>query len=131
VRLLRAGFAAAALAFAAAAHAQQVGPPEWLRQLDLSQAQQEDVFRIFYAQAPALRDRLNVARHAHEQLEALALSAQLDSDAARGLAEIEDQALEEVSELRVQAIAQVYKLLTDTQQAQVVQMRLPLRTDQP
>jgi Spy/CpxP family protein refolding chaperone len=123
VRWLRAALAAAGLALAGAASAQQAGPPEWLRQLDLSAAQQQDVLRIFTAQAPALRDRLTTARRAHEQLESLALAGRIDSDEARELADAEDEALGEVSQLRLQAMVQVYRLLTEEQQAQGVQMR--------
>lgn len=124
MKRLRAALFAAGLALAAGAHAQQVGPPDWLRQLDLSEAQAQDVFRIFYAQGPALRERLDAARKAHEQLENLALAAQLDSDEARELAGVEDEALGEVSQLREQALVQVYRLLTEDQQAEIVRMRL-------
>jgi Spy/CpxP family protein refolding chaperone len=46
------------------------GPPAWLEQLDLTEAQQNQVFQIFYQLAPAIRARLQASRRAHEELEA-------------------------------------------------------------
>jgi hypothetical protein len=47
--MTRIGMLLAALALAAAAHAQAPGgPPDWLQELSLTRAQQKAVFRIFY-----------------------------------------------------------------------------------
>lgn len=129
MKLARVLLLAATFGLAAAAHAQGpfAGPPSWLEQLDLSVAQQEDVQRIFLAQLPALRERILAARKAHEQLEDLALAAELDSDAARELADAEDEALEQVSQMRAQAVVQVYRLLTEDQQARMVKLRLQVQ----
>jgi Spy/CpxP family protein refolding chaperone len=127
VSFLRAGFLAAGLFLAAGAQAQQgpfTGPPASLQELDLSAAQQEHVLRIFQEQVPALRARVQAARLAHEELEQLAIAGRLDSEAARGLAEVEDEALYEVSQMRVEAMRQVYRLLTQEQQGRAVLMNL-------
>jgi len=127
VRLLRAALVAAGLAFAAGAQAQGpfAGPPEWLQGIDLTEAQQEGVLRIFAAQLPEVRSRILAARRAHERLESLALSAELDSDAARELADAEDEALDDVAQMRAEAMVQVYRLLTQAQQERLVKLRLP------
>jgi len=105
----------AALVLAASAHAQSLGgPPDWLQELELSKTQQTAVFRIFYEQAPAVRERLQAAREAHEALEVLAANAQLNTGKAR--------ALEDVSALRLQAMLEVYELLSVEQRAQVARL---------
>ena len=115
--------AAAALVFAAAVQAQSLGgPPDWLQGLSLTKAQQEAVFHIFYQQAPAVRQRLETAREAHEALELLAMDARLNTEKARALEEVRSRALEDVSALRLQAMLQVYGLLSIEQRVQVVRL---------
>lgn len=116
--------AVAALAFwAGGAQAQDAGPPAWLQRLDLSEAQQEEIFRIFYSLTPVIRERLQASRRAHEELENLAIAASLDSDRGRQVFDEETQALAEVVELRMQAMRRVFELLTSEQRALAV--RLP------
>jgi Spy/CpxP family protein refolding chaperone len=112
-----------ALALAAAAHAQSIGaPPDWLQELQLSKAQRDAVLHIFYEQAPAVRERLQTARDAHEALELLAVDARLNTEKARALEEARWRALEDVSALRVQALLRVYEVLSVEQRAQVVRL---------
>jgi Spy/CpxP family protein refolding chaperone len=121
--MMRIAALAAAMVVAAAAHAQSLGgPPEWLQELSLTKAQQEAVFQIFYEQAPAVRERLQAAREAHEALELLAVDARLNTPKAQALEEARTRALEDVSALRVQAMLQIYGLLSVDQRAQVVRL---------
>lgn len=121
--MMRIAAMAAALVVAAVAHAQSLGgPPNWLQELSLTKAQQDAVFHIFYEQAPALRERLEAAREAHEALEVMAVDARLNTPEARALEQVRSRALEEVSALRVQAMLQVYALLSVEQRAQVVRL---------
>jgi len=125
MRLLRNAAAALALLVAAGAHAQQAGPPAWLQQLDLSDAQQDQVFQIFYQLTPVIRERLQAARRAHEELEDLAIAVSLDSDRGREAFAAEAQALADVAEIRMHAMRSVYELLTAEQRAQA--LHLPIR----
>jgi Spy/CpxP family protein refolding chaperone len=123
MKAARYAVAALALLLAGAAQAQVAGPPAWLQQLDLTQAQQEEVFEIFYRLLPVIRERLQAARRAHEELEDLAISVSLDSDQGREAFAAEARALAEVSEIRMHAMRSVFTLLTAEQRAQAV--RLP------
>ena len=115
--------AAAALLFACgAAHAQQAGPPAWLGELELSEPQQEQVFKIFHAIAPLVRERLVEARRAHEELEDLAIAVSLDSNRGREAFEAEAQALAQVAEIRMHAMRAVYGLLNEEQRARAVKL---------
>lgn len=122
MKLLRSA-AAALLLFAGAAHAQQVGPPAWINELDLSATQQEQVFKIFYGIEPLIRERLLAARQAHEELEDLAIAVSLNSDEGRTAFEAEAHALADVAQIRLHAAQAVYQLLTQQQRARVA--RLP------
>lgn len=120
MKLLRNAAAALALLVATGAHAQQAGPPAWLGELDLSEAQQNQVFQIFYQLTPVIRERILAARRAHEELEDLAIAVSLDSDRGREAFEAEAQALAEVAEIRLAAMRAVYELLTVEQRARAV-----------
>jgi Spy/CpxP family protein refolding chaperone len=120
MRRLRFAVAALGLGLATSAQSQVAGPPAWLRELDLSEAQQEQVFQIFYQLTPVVRERLQAARRAHEELEDLAIAVRLDSDRGREAFEAEAQALSEVAEIRLHAMRSVYELLTVEQRAQAV-----------
>lgn len=119
---LRSAAAALALLVAAGAHAQQAGPPAWLGELDLSEAQQQQIFGIYYEQAPAIRERVQAARRAHEALENLAIAVRLESDAAHELEAAQAQALADVAHLRMDALVQVYQVLTAEQRARAVKL---------
>ena len=125
MRRLRFAVAALALGLATSAQSQVAGPPAWLRELDLSEAQQEQVFEIFYRLTPVVRERLQASRHAHEELEDLAIAVSLDSDRGREAFEAEAQALADVAEIRMHAMRSVYELLTVEQRARAV--NLPMR----
>ena len=109
--------AAALFFFVGAAHAQQSGSPAWIAELDLSEVQQEQVFRIFHAVAPLIRERLQAARRAHEQLEDLAIAVSLNSEQGRTAFAAEARALADVAEIRLHAMQAVYQLLTEDQRA--------------
>jgi Spy/CpxP family protein refolding chaperone len=125
MRRLRFAVAALALGLATSAQSQVAGPPAWLRELDLSEAQQEQVFQIFYRLTLVVRERLQASRHAHEELEDLAIAVSLDSDRGREAFEAEAQALADVAEIRMHAMHSVYELLTVEQRARAV--NLPMR----
>jgi len=124
MKLLRFAAAALALGLATSAQSQVAGPPAWLGELDLSDAQQQHVFQIFYQLTPAIRERLQAARHAHEELEDLAIAVSLDSDRGRAMFEAEAQALADVAEIRMHAMRSVYELLTEEQRARAVQLSI-------
>jgi Spy/CpxP family protein refolding chaperone len=117
---LRLAAAALALLVAASAHAQKVGPPAWLEELDLTDAQQEQVFQIFHKATPVIRERLLAARHAHEELEDLALAVSLDSDRGREALEAQTQALADIAEIRLEEMRRVHEVLTTEQRARAV-----------
>ncbi|MDP5240196.1 Spy/CpxP family protein refolding chaperone [Uliginosibacterium sp. 31-16] len=93
-------------------------PPE-LRELDLSEAQQDEVFLILHAQAPALRDAMKKSRHAEEALRSLSLAASFDAARARALAEAAGKAHGEIVLLHATAQARIRALLTPEQRRHV------------
>ena len=125
MKRLRFAAAALALGIAANAHSQIAEPPAWLGELALSEAQQNQVFQIYYQLTPVIRERILAGRRAHEELEDLAIAVSLDSDRGREAFEAEAQALADVAEIRMHAMRGVYELLSAEQRAQAI--HLPIR----
>ncbi len=101
--------------------------PPWLRAVVLTEAQQDKVFALQHAAAPALRDAMKAARKAHDALRALATTADYDDGRARVLAESEAKALAEIGYRHARIEHEIHALLTpeQRQQADVVR-RVPL-----
>lgn len=99
------------------------GPPRWLRALDLSEAQQDQVFKIFHDQAPAVRERMKAARHAREELKSSAAGERFDVARAHAAAEAEARAIAEVEFMRAQSMSKVREILTPEQRTKLDELR--------
>ena len=99
------------------------GMHRMLRHLDLSEAQRDQVFKIFHDQSPAMHERMKAARAARKDLEKLALASAFDRERARAIADSEAKAIADVEVLRAESMARVRELLTPEQRAKLDQMR--------
>lgn len=97
-----------------------------LRGLDLTEAQREQVRGIFKEQAPAMRERMEIARNAHQELRAASLAPSLDGARARELADTAARALADAAVLRAEAMSKVVALLTPEQRAKLEERRAKL-----
>jgi Spy/CpxP family protein refolding chaperone len=102
---------------------EQRGGMGFLRGLDLTQEQRDQVFKIFHDQAPALRERAQAAREAREELRKLALAPGFDSAKARQLADTAAKAQADVAVMRAEGMSKVVALLTPEQRAKLEQAR--------
>jgi Spy/CpxP family protein refolding chaperone len=100
-----------------------MGMHRMLRHLDLSDAQRDQVFKIFHDQSPAMHERMKAVRAAREDLEKLALASAFDRERARAIADTEAKAIADMEVLRAESMARVRELLTPEQRAKLGQMR--------
>jgi Spy/CpxP family protein refolding chaperone len=130
--LLAAVLAAASLALAvpaAQAHPEgfhgheRRGDMRFMRRLDLTDAQRDQVKKIFEQQAPAMRERMEAARTAQQELRAMAMSPNFDSGRARDLADTAAKAHADAAVIRAEGMSKVFALLTPEQRAKVEQAR--------
>ena len=113
----------AALGLAPAASAQERptgmghhgGPMMHLRGLDLSEAQRDQVFRIFHEQAPAVHEQMKQAHSARQELMKLAAAERFDEARARQAADLQAKALSSLALLRAQSMHRVREILTPEQ----------------
>ena len=107
-----------------AVHSRQHGDGQrWLRGLDLSQAQRDQVFRIFHEQAPVMREHANAAREAGRALRQAATSPSFDRARARTLADQQAKAMAEMAFLRADAMSRVVAILTPEQRQKLQELR--------
>jgi Spy/CpxP family protein refolding chaperone len=95
------------------------GLPPFLREVELSEAQQDKVFAATYAQAPLLREQQKIAFKAHEQLRDLAASNHYDDAKAVALANGAAQAMATISLQHARLEQQLLAVLTPEQRQQV------------
>ena len=124
--VLAAILAASSLAFAIPAAQAHMGGPgahhgemRGFRGLDLTEAQREQVRGIFKEQAPALRERMNIVRNAHQELRAASLQPNFDSARVRQLADNAARAMADAAVLRAEAMSKVVALLTPEQRSKL------------
>ena len=99
------------------------GLPPFLYGIELSEAQQDNVFAATYAQAPLLREQQKIAFKAHEQLRALAASSAYDDAQASALASTAAQAMATISLQQARLEQQLLAVLTPEQRKQTEQQR--------
>ena len=87
----------------------------WLRGLGLSEVQQDQVFKIFHEQAPAMHERMKAARQAREDLGKLASGSGFDRNRARQAADTEAKALADMALMRAESMHRVRGILTPEQ----------------
>lgn len=98
------------------------GPrPPFLLGLDLTEAQQDKIFDIVHAAAPALRNQSKALRKARASLRELAHSAQFDASRAKALAEAVGGAQSQLELLQVRLDHDLFSVLTSEQQGKVLQ----------
>ena len=121
-----------ALLLAGAAFAQPMeGPPmamqrgfggmhgDRLRHLGLTEAQQDQIFKLHHDQAPEIRERIKAARRAHSELMRSAKATPFDRERARQLADAEAKAVAQLAFMRVETMSRVRAVLTDEQRAKL------------
>jgi Spy/CpxP family protein refolding chaperone len=99
------------------------GGMPFLHGVQLSETQQDRVFAIMHAQAPAQRELEKKIRAAHEALRGAGASAQFDEARASAQAQALGQAVAAEALLRARTEAQVFAVLTPEQREQAARAR--------
>ena len=97
--------------------------PPFLHDLKLSESQRDQIFKIMHEQAPVMREKGKEARKAHDDLRALAFSAQYDEAKVKSAAESEARAMAEMAEIRLRSGNQIYQLLTAEQKKKAEELK--------
>ena len=121
--LLAAGMAFG-IAEAAPGHFQRHDVPTMqLRRLELTEAQRDQVFKIYHAQAPAFHEQMKQLRQSRATLREAAASDRYDAGKAQAAADAQGKAVAQLALLRVQTAQQVRAILTPEQRAKLDEMR--------
>ena len=115
----------AALGLAPAANAEGMpmghhgGPMMFLRGLDLTEAQRDQVFQIFHEQAPAFHEQMKQVRQARQNLMKLAAAPSYDESQVRQAADVQAKALSALAVMHAQTVHRVRDILTPEQRARL------------
>jgi periplasmic protein CpxP/Spy len=90
-----------------------------LRGLDLTEAQRDQVFRIYHDQSPAMREQMKQMRKARAELTEAAGADRYDAERVRAAAEAQGKATTQLALLRAQTIQRVHDVLTPEQRAKL------------
>ena len=101
------------------------GPMMHLRGLNLSEAQRDQVFKIFHEQAPAFHEQMKQVQTARDELTKLAAAERFDETRARQAADAQAKALSNLAVLRAQSMHRVREVLTPEQR-----QKLDVRRDE-
>lgn len=105
--------------------------PPFVRELKLTEAQRDQIFKIMHEQAPAMREKAKEARKARTDLRALTFSGNYDEAKVKALAETEAQAMAALTQLRAAGANQIYQLLTPEQRKKADELKAQLEADGP
>lgn len=94
-----------------------------LRGLNLTEAQRDQVFKIFHDQAPAMHEQMKQVHRSRGELRQLAMAERFDEGRARQLADTQAKALAALAVMRAQTMARVREILTPEQRQRLQQMR--------
>jgi Spy/CpxP family protein refolding chaperone len=95
------------------------GMPPFLRGLNLSAAQKDQIFEIKHKQAPFMRDQAKASHQAMDELRQLSLADRYDDARAKSLARSAADAQAEMTLMRVQNDQKIVALLTPEQRQQI------------
>ena len=98
-------------------------PPAVLRGIALSDEQQDRVFGILYAAAPAIHDQQKALRRAREALDNLITTVPYEETRANVLSDALARAEGHLAMLRARTDHEIYQLLTAQQQAHIASRR--------
>lgn len=90
-----------------------------LRGLDLTQTQRDEIFKIMYAQTPALRDAREQLRNDMTDLRQAATAKNYDAQKVRDLADRQAKTQAKLIVMRTEAFNKIYNVLTPEQQNQL------------
>lgn len=105
--------------------------PPFVRELKLTEAQRDQIFKIMHEQAPALRDKAKEAQKAHADLRALTFSGNYDEAKVKALADTEAQAMAAMTQMRAASANQIYQILTPEQRKKADELKAQFEANGP
>ncbi len=97
--------------------------PPFLGGLELSEAQRDQIFKITYDNAPALRDKAKAIHKAQTELHKLTFSSQYDEAKVKALAQAAAQASADMTVLRTAEAHKIFLVLTPEQRKKAEEMK--------
>lgn len=94
-----------------------------LHRLDLNEAQQDRIFELMHAQAPAMRNQMKELRNSEAELQAVKTAADFSESRAKALIDKIARQRAEMDMARLQTERKVLDVLTPEQRRQLAEMK--------
>ena len=94
-----------------------------MRRLELSRAQRDRIFKIFYAAEPVIREKRIALQHDRRELAAATMTAHYDTRLVHVLAGAIGKTKSELMVIRSQAFNRAYQILTPEQKTRLMRWR--------
>jgi protein CpxP len=93
------------------------------KQLDLTEAQRDQLFEIRHNQRPALREKMKELRQSRQALRALATADTYDADRVREAAAQQAQVRTDLTVMRTETMHKMFQVLTPEQKQKLAELR--------
>jgi len=97
--------------------------PHYLRALNLTEAQRDQVFELMHAQAPQMRDMAKAHQKVEEDLRKLAAGPDYSEAKARTLGDALGKSVSEMAMARARTDRQIFEILTPEQRQQMAELK--------
>ena len=94
-----------------------------MRELNLSEAQRDQIFKIHHDSVPAMREQMKQVEKARNDLRQLAMADKFDEAKARQAADAQAKAMANMAVMRAQTMNKVRQVLTPEQRQKMDEMR--------
>ncbi len=96
-----------------------------MRGLNLTEAQQDQIFKIHHDSVPAMREQMKQVRKARTELRQIAMADKFDEARARQAADAQARAVAAMALMHAQTMNRVRQVLTPEQRQKMDEMRKP------
>ena len=94
-----------------------------MRELNLTEQQRDQIFKIHHEQAPAMREQMKQVQRARDDLRQIAMADKFDETKARQAADAQAKAMANMAVMRAQSMNRVRQVLTPEQRSKMDQLR--------
>lgn len=93
--------------------------PPWLMGIKLTEAQQDQIFKLVYDEVPQMREQMKTMHHVHEELVKLPFSEKFDAAQVKSLTSKLAEASAAIEISRVTTQNKIWKVLTPEQRKEI------------
>jgi Spy/CpxP family protein refolding chaperone len=104
---------------------QMLGDLAGLKELDLSDVQQKNIFDVIYGQLPAIFENDRISHNTMRDIHQLGMSDKFDADKAKSLTDEHSKAMSRLIYMRAEIESKIWTILTNQQRKRLIERMRP------